>query len=298
MDSTSRNFSLSAIVSGVVSLIVVFLFSMYWSRGTAPVPDSTSAYSQIRSSGIIRAAYNVSAPLFVIDPNTKQKSGLFYDIINSAAAKLGLKADWVEEVGYGQMIEGINAHRYDIVGSGIWINAGRGKDADFTIPLYYDAVLAYVKDNDNRFSANLSELNSPNFTISTMDGELGETIAKTDFPRAKTAALPQSVDFTQLILNVVNGKADVVFLSLAVARQYQEANPHQIKAANSDKPVRVFPVAILLPKGAYDLKQSLDYAVSEMLNAGEVDGLLEKYEKVPGSFLRVASPYSAAGQSQ
>jgi len=240
----------------------------------------------------------VGAPLFLIDPNTKQKSGLFYDLVNSAAAKLGLKVDWTEEVGYGQMIEGLNTHRYDIVGSGIWINAGRGKDADFTIPVYYDAVLAYVRDGDTRFDKDLSILNSPNFTISTMDGELGETIAKTDFPRAKTEALPQTADFTQLIMNVVNRKADVAFLSLAAARQYQEANPGQIKAANLGRPVRVFPVAIIVPKGAYDFKQALDYALSEMLNSGEVESILKKYEKVPGSFLRIALPYSAPERIQ
>jgi ABC-type amino acid transport substrate-binding protein len=48
---------------------------------------------------------------------------------------LNLKVEWTEEVGFGQMIEGLSARRYDIVGSGIWQNAARSEQADFSLPL-------------------------------------------------------------------------------------------------------------------------------------------------------------------
>ncbi|MBI3005301.1 MAG: transporter substrate-binding domain-containing protein [Ignavibacteriales bacterium] len=256
--------------------------------------DSHSTYSQIRSNGSIRSAYAVGAPLFVVDPNTKQKSGIFYELVERAAEKLSLKVSWTEEVGYGEMIQGLNTRRYDIMGSGVWINGARGKDADFTIPVYYDAVVAYTREGDTRFDKDLSILNSPSYSISTMDGELGATIAATDFPKARTEALPQIADFTQLILNVVNKKADIVFLALAPARLYQAQNPGKIRAVAGGKPVRVFPVAILLPKGEYELKQSLDYALVEMLTNGEVESILQRHEKIPGSFLRTAPPYRLA----
>jgi polar amino acid transport system substrate-binding protein len=295
MKLLSRHTLLSAAASAVVSLAVLFLF---WGgfQASGQRSQAQSVYSQVRSSGTIRAAYNVGAPLFIIDPNTKQKSGVFYDVVTTAAAKLGLKVDWSEEVGYGEMIQGLNARRYDIVGSGVWVNAGRGKDADFTIPAYYEAVLAYAREGDTRFDKDLSILNSPNFTISTMDGELGATIARTDFPRAKAEELPQNADFSQMILNVVTRKADVVFLSVGAARQFQAANPEKIRAINPTKAVRVFPVAIILPKGEYDLKQALDYALMEMHNNGEIEAILRKYEKIPGSFFRVAQPYQAPAQ--
>ena len=282
--------ALSATIVSAIATVIVYLYVPC--RPTGPTTTHTqSVYNQIRTNNTIRAAYAIGAPLFVIDPNTKQKSGIFYDLVEHAAAKIGLKVSWTEEVGYGEMIQGLTAHRYDIVGSGVWINGARGKDADFTIPAYYDAVLADTREGDTRFDNDLSILNSPTFTISTMDGELGATIAKTDFPQAKTEALPQGADFTQLILNVVGKKADVVFLALAPARSYQAQNSGTIRAVASGKPVRVFPVSILLPKGEYELKQSLDYALTEMLTNGEVEAILRKYEKVPGSFVRSAHPY-------
>jgi polar amino acid transport system substrate-binding protein len=277
----------SAIVAAVVSLGILFA----WHPSTTPSSPQQSAYSKILASGTIRAAYAVGAPLFIINPNTGQKSGIFYDIVTAAAAHLGLKVDWTAEVGYGEMIQGLDANRYDIVGSGVWINADRGKGADFTIPLYYDAVYAYARTGDARFNSSLSTLNSPTFIISTMDGELGATIAQADYPLAKRLQLPQSADFSQLIQNVVAGKADVVFLSASAASAYQAKNPGQIKIVNSNKPLRIFADAIMIPQGQYELRQALDYALQDMLNDGEINSILAKYESVPGSFLRVAPPY-------
>ncbi len=293
MKSQSISIVISAFVSAVVTLGIFFGLGAPLTNDDKKPASSRPLYAQVRAAGTIRSAYFVGAPLFTIDPNTKQKSGIFYDIVTTAAARIGLNVNWTEEVGYGEMIQGLNAHRYDIIGSGVWINAARGKDADFTIPAYYDAVLPYVREDDTRFDKDISLLNSSEYTIATMDGELGAAIAKADYPKAHTAQLPQTADFTQLILNVVDRKADVVFLALAAARSYQAVNPGKIKPVNPNKPIRVFPVAIMVPQGAYELKDALDYALIEMLTAGDIDNILRKYEKVNGSFLRVAPPYQA-----
>jgi ABC-type amino acid transport substrate-binding protein len=134
-----------------------------------------------------------------------------------------------------------------------------------------------------------------------MDGELGATIAAEDFPRAQPVALPQNSDWTQLILNVISGKADIVFLAVAPARSYLAKNPGSIREVPG-KPLRVFPIAILLPKGAYELKQSLDYALSEMALNGQVEAILKsnegKFGYSSGSFIRPALPYRDTGEQQ
>lgn len=280
-----RTAAIAAVAAALVSLIFLALTTTQQSTTT-----HVGQYQRIQSSGVLRAAYAVGAPLFMIDPNSKQKSGLFYDLTNVAASKLGLTVQWTDEVGYGEMIAGLKANKYDIVGSGIWMNASRGKDADFSIPVYYDAVFAYVSEGDTRFDSAIAALNDPKYTISTMDGELGAAIAATDFPRARTLALPQNADFSQLILNVINHKADLVLLSSAAARQYQIANPGKLRQVPTKNPIRLFPVTLLLPKGSYELKQALDASLTEMLNNGELEKLLVNYEKAPNSFIRVHPP--------
>ena len=282
-----RTIVTSITTSTFVVLLLYFFLPSNFFRHSNTGQDVESQYKKIQETKTLRAAYYPGAPLFQIDPNTKRKSGIFYEIVESAAGKLGLKVEWTEEVGYGEMIEGLNQRRYDIFGAGVWLNASRGARADFSIPVYYDAVYAYSRKDDYRFDDNLSIIDSPKYTISTMDGELGANIAKTDFPHASTAQIPQAADWSQLILNVINNKADVVFLALAPAREYQNANPDKIRSINN-QPVRVFPVSLLIRKGEYELKQSLDAALIEMLTNGEI---IQKNEKIHGSFLRTQLPY-------
>lgn len=289
---------MKSVVSQIVLTVLVSVltcFVLFASFGSLSAPAAVGGYDtlfkSVQKEGRLRAAYFVGAPLFMIDPNTKQKSGLFYDIVEAAAERLGLKVAWTEEVGYGNMIEGLQGHRYDIVGSGVWINAQRAREADFSIPLFYDALFAYARKGDARFAKGLSVLNDKRFKISVMDGELGASVAQKDFPLAQTLQLPQSTDFTQLIQNVETGKADIVFLSAAAMRTYQAVRPGKIVLA-SDKPLRVFGNAILLPQGEPSLKQALNVALVELMNDGTVDALLRKYEKTPNSFLRVSSPYN------
>ncbi|MFC1511621.1 substrate-binding periplasmic protein [Candidatus Latescibacterota bacterium] len=280
-------------VSLAVSLIAYLFFPL------PPSPPEPTVYSKIQDRGTIRAAYFVADPLFNIDPNTKIMSGTFYDIVELVAKKLSLKVSWTEEAGYGEMIQGLDSYRYDIVGSGVWVNSGRGKDADFTDPIYYDAVLGYTRPGDIRFDKDISILNSPDYKISTMDGELAATIAAEDFPLAQTEALPQNSDWTQLILNVISGKADIVFLAVAPARSYLAKNPESIREVPNSQ-LRVFPIAIMLSKGAYELKQSLDYALTEMALNGQVEAILksneEKFGYFPGSFIRPSLPYRDTGE--
>ena len=130
-----------------------------------------------------------------------------------------------------------------------------------------------------------------------MDGELGATIARSDFPRARRLELPQNADFSQMIANVVARRADVVFLAAGAAAEYQTANPGRIVKASA-QPVRVFPDAIMLPQGQYELRQALNYALLEMLNDGTVERILRRYEQSPGTFLRVAPPYRQPDTTQ
>lgn len=89
-----------------------------------------------------------------------------------------------------------------------------------------------------------------------------------------------------------------MFLAAAPARAYQAANPGQIQGVDPTKPIRIFPNAIMIPQGQYELRQALNYALMEMMNDGEIETILRKYEGVPGSFLRIALPYQPAATSK
>ncbi len=249
---------------------------------------SGDALARIESDKTIRAAYFIGAPLFMVDPVTHQKTGIFHDALEDLAARLGWHVVWTEEVGYGQMIEGLAAHRYDIVGSGVWITPERAAVASFSYPLFFDTVDAYVRQDDPRFGDDLSGLNAPDYTISVMDGEIGARLAAEDFPLARTLSLPQQADFTQLIQNVLTKKADIVFLSRGAALDFMSKNPGLLRKP-SQRPLRVFGNALMLAKNEPALRARLNGALAERQLAGEMEKILRRYEPYPGTYMRAPS---------
>lgn len=272
----------------VVALVVSFVGVKIFSGGTT---QSQDLLAKVLDKGEIRVGYVVYPPGMIKDPNTGELSGIFHDALEEAGKNLGLKINWVEEVGWGTMIEGLKAGRYDMIGSPVWPNSSRAKNVDFTIPLNYSAVGVYTRSGDNRF-ADLTRINNSNVTIATIDGEMSSFIAKATFPNAKVISLPQDAQVSQLLLNVRTNKADVTFVETAIAEEFLAQNPGSVQNIVPNNPVRSFGNTMLVPKNQDGFKSMINSALEELFNSGTVDVLIDKYEKYPGSFYRAAKPYA------
>lgn len=272
----------------VVALATSFVGVKIFSDGTT---QSQDLLAKVLDRGEIRVGYVVYPPGMIKDPNTGELSGIFHDALEEAGKNLGLKINWVEEVGWGTMIEGLNAGRYDMIGSPVWPNSSRAKNVDFTIPLNYSAVGVYTRTDDNRFTDDITRINNGDITIATIDGEMSSFIAKATFPNAKIISLPQDAQVSQLLLNVITSKADVTFVETAIAEEFLAQNPGSVQNVVPNNPVRSFGNTMLIPKSQDGFKSMINSALEELFNSGTVDVLIDKYEKYPGSFYRVTKPY-------
>jgi ABC-type amino acid transport substrate-binding protein len=248
-------------------------------------------YERVMRSGEINIGYISYPPSFIKDPNTNKFSGIFYEVIELAAKNMDFKLKFVEEVGWGTMIESLNNNKVDIVVAGIWPTSTRGKKADFSTPIYYSVVRAYTRYENSTFDSDISRINSENVRIATIDGEMTSIIASSDFPYAKTISLPQTSDVSQVLLEVSSNKADVTFVEPAIAEEYMKNNPGKIKAVAGISPLRVFPNVMMVNKGETKFLSMLNTAITELINNGYVDKIIDKYEKYPNSFERVALPF-------
>jgi len=275
------------ILTVVVSLITIKVTSQPKSIDATP-----SIYDKVFKTGVIRACYVVYPPASIKDPNTGKLSGVFVETLNKAAENMGLKVDWNTEVGWGDMIEALNSNKCDIIGSPAWSNSTRGKSAEFSQSIYYSAINAYVRANDTRFDSDITIANDTSFKLATIDGETSQLIASRQFPKSQTLQLPQLTDVSQMLLNVVDGKADMAFVEPTVANSYIKNNPGKIKNISITKPVVIYGNVMLIKKGEFTFKSSIDNAINELLNNGYIDTVINNYEKnYPGGFYRVAAPY-------
>lgn len=255
----------------------------------------SSTFDQVIQSKTLRAGFVSYPPGLSKETSTGQVSGIYPEILGRIAENLDLKLDYTEEVGWGTMIEGLETHRYDVVGSPVWANPVRGKRATFSNPVYYSAVGIWVRENDSRFTEQNARtaINDPAVRIGAMDGSTPEVIAREDFPRATVVSYPEMTGESQIFLDLTAGKIDVFFAELAVAHDFTKNNPGKIRNVAVNNPIRVFANVILVPQGDMRLKQAIDVALADLQTSGYVDRVLRKYEPYPNFFLRVAPPYRA-----
>jgi polar amino acid transport system substrate-binding protein len=282
----------SKILGVIVLTVAVSLLTIKSVPQAKDARINPSIYDSVIKKGVVRACYVVYPPASIKDPNTGKMSGVFVETLNKAAENMGLKVDWNAEVGWGELIEALNTNRCDIIGSPAWSNSTRGRSAEFSQPIYYSAINAYVRADDSRFDNDIKIANNKIYKLATIDGETSQAIASRQFSNAQTLQLPQATDVSQMLLNVVDGKADMAFLEPTLANEYIKNNPGKVKYVSQDKPVVIYGNIMMIKKGEFTFKTAIDNAIIELLNNGYVDELIDQYEKeYPGGFYRVAAPY-------
>ena len=283
----------------ITALIVSFAGAKVFSPNGAPssvvgsvTRSSGSTLATVLKNGEIRVGYVIYPPGMIKDANTGKLSGIFHDALEEAGRNLNLKINWVEEVSWGTMIEGLKAGRYDMVGSPVWPSAQRATQADFTMPITYSVISVYARANDARFDTSYDAINATGVRISVVDGELAQTIAQNQFPNAKVVSLPQLSDISQSLLNVSTGKADVAFVEPYIADAFLKSNPGSIKNVQPSNPLRVNGNSMIVGQDQAAFKALLNTALEEELNSGFIDGLVTKYQTSPNSFYPVAKPFT------
>lgn len=288
----------SGMLLWVAALAVLAFLSFQQGQKQAPaavVSGADAIYDRILKTRHLRCGYMIWPPTFMRDPNTGAFSGIGYDYFMALGEATGLQIDWVYEMNIATYIEDLKAGKFDVECSGGYPNAKRGLALDYTTPIFYFGIYPIVRADDARFDNNYQAINDETVRVTTPDGDTGSRIWQTRFPKAQNIGLPQTASYTDLLLNVVTNKADVVFLERQVFETFNKENPNKLKIAKGPALV-VLPFNASLPGDSTRLQQMLNTATQELLYNGVIDKIIDKYEPVRGSYLRVAPPYHAVGE--
>jgi polar amino acid transport system substrate-binding protein len=277
-------------ISSQNMMLKIVLFTLFFAA-LLPAAFAETLHDRVIRTGKMRVAYAVYYPLLMRDPNTKKFSGIGYDALLLVAQRLGLKLEMTEEVSCGTMIEGLQTNRYDVMGCPVWANATRARAADFSRPLCFSQICAFTKFGDKRIDSSLKGLVEGKYKLATLDGEIVELIAKSDFPKAKRLSLPQLAPFSDLLLSVSTGKADATFAEPVFGYDFIKHNPKSIQNITPNNPLRVFPNVFMFKVGEPEFKAMINTALDEIANSGELENIIEKYEPYPKAYLRCAAPY-------
>lgn len=279
-------------------LIALGALTSVWMRPTTTAPQQTETVSssepvfdRIEKTGVLRCGYIVYSPYIMRDPNTGALSGIFYDLTNKVAEKANWKVEWTTEATYATLPEDMRQRKYDAFCGGLALLVSYGKVMDYSAPIFFSALGAYVRSDDHRFDADLNLLNDPQYKIATIDGEMSQIIQQTKFPKASVFGMPDITDIGQLAMNVASGKADASFMEIVVANEFLLNNPGKIRNLIPERPIHLYENLWGFPLNERRLKNVFDIATREMVDTGYVDEVLKKYEKIPNSFYRAADPF-------
>jgi polar amino acid transport system substrate-binding protein len=269
----------------------LYAFLLLVSFSAQALADSP-VFDRVTKSGTVRCGYALWTPVLYKEANTGEIKGIVHDLMEEAGKRLDLKIEWAEETGWGTMVEGLMAGRYDIICTGVYHTSARAKFIDVGTPIFYSPLYVVVRKDDTRFDKDLGVLNDAAYKIAVLEGEVSSIAARQVFPKAAAPALPQMQDYSMLLKEVETGKADATLIEASTYKAYEAKNPGILKALE-ETPVTVSPTGIGLPRQDPVFSSMMNVAFVELLNDGTVDRILKKYEEHPGAFLRVAKPYQA-----
>ncbi len=241
-------------------------------------PAKESVYDRVMRTGTIRCGYAVWPPYIRKNANTGGLEGMNYDYINELGKVLDLKIDWAEEVGWGNLIEGLNTGRYDLICASMWPDAGRIKNAALTIPAFYTASYVYVRADDARFDGKPDLLNQPNIKFAAIDGDVTYSLAKNNFPNAAIHSLPASAEGAQIVLELTGGKADAIIFEKAGADDFLNKNPGSIRPVMGIPLVNTNPEVHAVKIGEHAFLTLINNAILVMQANKTAEKLLAKYQ--------------------
>lgn len=247
--------------------------------GVAPVQAAEPAVERVLASKTIRCGYFSWPPYLAVDPNTKQLSGINYEIMEAIAKNLGLKLDWVAEVGVGDIATALNTDKVDMMCGSVWPSPARTQSMTLSLPTFYSPALAFVRANDKRFDGDISKANRKEIKVSGIDGDYSDDLSKEKLPLATQALLPQTASGSEILMQIVNKKADIVFTDAGIVNDFQKNNANTLREVAGIGPVRYYGEVLAVKRGEYQLKNMLDTSIMQLTNDGVIDQIVTKYRK-------------------
>ena len=258
---------------------------------TARTSPQETAYDRIMRTGTIRCGYTNYAPYFIIDPQSGAKSGILFDVTQLLARKIGLKVEWTQETTFATYSADLNSGRIDSFCLGVWENGKRGRESLFSNAISYAPVYAYISTGDAfQQVKTLQDIKVRKLRISTVDGEMGDIIAKRDYPDNPIVSMPANTDISLNAENILTNKADLTFLEGEVGSAYLAKHPNALRQLTL---VQTFPNTYAFGKTEWQLRDLFNVAIREGLATGEIQTLTRKYLMNVEDLLMPNSPYQA-----
>jgi ABC-type amino acid transport substrate-binding protein len=214
--------------------------------------------------------------------------GIFVEAMEQLGKQLDIKIDWSYETTWATFMQDLRQHKFDAACTAVWmLTAAELTQGEFTTPLYYSQIGAWVHEGNKRFDNNFAALNDPATVIAGIDGSYALDLAKRKFPAARVFSSTSTAEYITGLMNVAYGKADVTFVENWLASGFVQKNPGMLRQVPLPDFLDTRPNVMMVRKGELELQSLLNNALLNLQLTGAMENILTKYEITPGNFKRV-----------
>lgn len=204
----------------------------------------------------------VDAELGVID----EFAGIDMEIIKEVATSIGA-APVVNNMDFDGLLLALDNGQVDAVIAGMTVTPERAEQVDFSEP-YYTATQVMIVPQDSTIAAAADMAGKK---IGVIDGYTGQTCVENlgyDFSGYRKG--------TDAVLDLANGKLDVVVIDSATAEKFIADN-EGLKVVEDAEAFGAEEYAIAVKKGNTDLLNAINAKIKEMKENGTVSEISAKY---------------------
>ncbi len=235
----------------------------------AETPQTADRLAEIQKRGTIIVAMEGTWAPWTYHDETGELVGYDVEVAKAIAAKLGVKAEFVEGKWDG-LLAGLSAGRYDIMVNGVDITPERMEAYDFSDPYAFNrtAVITAADNDTIKTLEDLKDKNTAN-TISSTYATLAEQYG------AKVTGVD---DLNQTFELLLSGRIDATLNAEMTYYDYMKAHP--------DAPVKIAlltedanKIGIPMGKGGETatLREQINKALGELAADGTLSALSQKY---------------------
>ncbi len=210
-------------------------------------------------------------PPFEMTDESGNIIGFDIDLINAIAEDQGFAVE-VQNVGFDALIPAIQSGNIDIVASGMTITEEREEAVDFSEP-YIEAGLAIAVAADNDEIASADDLQG--MVAAAQIGSTGHQKAM-EYKDAGILTEVKAFNTVDVVMmELVNGGADVVINDLPVTEAYIAQQPGNIKIVGEKLESESYGFAVR--NGNEELLTMINTGLQNVIENGTYDELMEKY---------------------
>ncbi len=174
----------------------------------------------------------------------------------------------IENMEFGSLLAALENGQIDAVIAGMTVTEERLKSVDFSESYYVATQVMIVKEDSD--IAKASDMEGKK--IAVIEGYTGETVVK-DTLGYEYISFKKGTD---AIMELVNGKADVVVIDSATAGKYVEDN-EGLKIVEDNEAFGVEEYAIAIKKGNTELLEKVNASIKKMKEEKKIEEFSAKY---------------------